>query len=55
MTPSEIRTRLLSLLPEVEGLTFKVLDHADVTEAGEHVFVPVVVDVLKSTLEDKGE
>lgn len=51
MTPAEIRTRLLSLLPEVEGLSFKVLDHADVTEAGEHVFVPVVVDVKREVLE----
>jgi hypothetical protein len=53
VTPSTIRERLKSLLPEAEGIDFKVDDHADVTEAGEHVFVSVVVDVTKEKLNEE--
>jgi hypothetical protein len=53
VTPTTIRERLKSPLPEVEGIDFKVDDHADVTEAGEHVFVAVVVDVKRETLEER--
>jgi hypothetical protein len=50
VTPSQIREKVLSLLPELEGIKFQVEERGDISEAGGHVFVPVVVDIRKELL-----